>query len=257
MLSIRDVHFSYRGKAILTGLSLDVQDGEHVGLVGPNGAGKSTLIKIISGVLRPASGSVHINGADITAMRPHERARLVAVVPQETHLPAGMTVLDLVLLGRNPHMKLLQWEGPDDRAVAIRAMELTNIDQMADRYLSTLSGGERQRAVVAMALAQESPVLLMDEPTSSLDLAHQAKVLDMVAELHQKRRGAVLIAMHDLTLAAQYCHRLVMLSEGRTYAQGQPSEVLTVENISKVYGASVFVLPHPTGGTPVVVGRRE
>ena len=177
----------------------------------------------------------------------------MSVVPQNPQLPKGFSVLDLVLMGRNPHLKLLQFEGRRDLEVASRAMELTETSHLATRALDTLSGGERQRAVVAMALAQEAQVMLLDEPTSSLDLAHQTGVMDLVKGIHRERGGAVLIAMHDLTLAAQYCHRLVMLAEGRSFAEGPPRDVLTEDNVSRVYGAEVRVLPHPVGGTPVVL----
>jgi len=189
----------------------------------------------------------------VAALEPSERARLVSVVPQNPTLPESFTVLDLVLMARNSHLRLLQWEGRADVAVAMRAMEATETATLAERTVGTVSGGERQRAVVAMALAQEAPVLLLDEPTSNLDLAHQTGIMDMIAKVMLERGAAVLVAMHDLTLAAQYCDRLLMLADGRSYSEGTPSEVLTVENISAVYGTRVFVLAHPEGGTPVVL----
>ncbi len=233
-----------------------VDDGEIVGLVGPNGAGKTTLLRLVSGVLKPDAGRIVIRSTDVSTVASGNRARLVAVVPQDPQLPLSFRVIDLVLMGRNPHLKLLQSEGQGDLEIASRAMNLTNVEHLADRTLDTLSGGERQRAVVAMALAQEAPLLLMDEPTSSLDLSHQTRVLDMVVGVQEKRGGAVLIAMHDLTLAAQYCDRVVMLSHGTVYAEGPPQHVLTAENVGAVYGTEVFVMSHPTEGTPVVVGTR-
>lgn len=256
MLQIDNIHFAYRGQKILDGLTMHVGDGEIVGLVGPNGAGKTTLLRLVSGVLEPDAGWIVIGRADVATVSSGERAKLVAVVPQDPQLPLSFRVLDLVMMGRNPHLRLLQWEGEDDLETASRAMSLTNVEHLADRTLQTLSGGERQRAVVAMALAQEAPLLVMDEPTSSLDLSHQTSVLDMIADVQDKRGGAVLIAMHDLTLAAQYCDRLVMLSQGRAFAEGPPGDVLTAENVGAVYDTEVFVLSHPTEGTPVVVGTR-
>ena len=253
MLRVDHLSFAYPGNTILQDLDLTVRDGELVGVVGPNGSGKTTLLRLITGVLSPAAGQVWIGQQDLSALSARERAQLTSVVPQDPRLPVGFTVLDLVLMGRNPHMKLLQWEGSRDLAIAGRAMELTGVDHLADRVLETLSGGERQRAVVAMALAQEAPVLLLDEPTSNLDLAHQIRIMDMVLSVQASRGGAVLVALHDLTLAAQYCAQIVMLADGRSYAQGPPGDVLTPENISAVYGAKVFVLPHPQGGTPVVL----
>jgi iron complex transport system ATP-binding protein len=257
MLQVEKIQFAYKGQKILDGLDMRLDDGEIVGLVGPNGAGKTTLLKLISGVLRPDAGRIVIGGVDVSSVSSGDRAKLTAVVPQDPQLPLSFRVLDLVLMGRNPHLKLLQWEGQKDLEMASRAMSLTNVEHLADRTLETLSGGERQRAVVAMALAQEAPLLLMDEPTSSLDLAHQTRVLDMIVDVQEKRGGAVLIAMHDLTLAAQYCDRVVMLSHGAVHAEGTPGEVLTAENVGAVYGTAVYVMSHPTEGTPVVVGTRR
>ncbi len=253
MLVAEDIRFTYGGTAVLDGLDLEVRAGEMLGVVGPNGSGKTTLLRLISGVLQPAGGRIAIGGRDVAALEPSERARLVSVVPQNPTLPESFTVLDLVLMARNSHLRLLQWEGRADVDVALRAMEATETSALAERTVGTVSGGERQRAVVAMALAQEAPVLLLDEPTSNLDLAHQTGIMDMVATVMLERGAAVLVAMHDLTLAAQYCDRLLMLADGRSHSEGPPSEVLTAENISAVYGTQVFLMAHPQGGTPVVL----
>ena len=253
LLKVDDIHFGFNGTPVLNGLDLEVADGEMVGVVGPNGSGKTTLLRLVSGVLRPSEGRILIDGEDLADLTPGRRARLVAVVPQNPRLPLGFSVLDLTLMGRNPHLKLLRSEGDRDFDIAYWALELTEVAHLADRRLDTLSGGGQQRVVVAMALAQQAPVLLLDEPTSNLDLAHQVGIMDMVSALQKKNGGGVLVALHDLTLAAQYCDRLVMLAEGLSFAEGAPDEVLTVENVSKVYGAEVFVLRHPQGGTPVVL----
>jgi iron complex transport system ATP-binding protein len=253
MLTVRGLKFSYKGSAVLDGLDLDVREGEMVGVVGPNGAGKTTLLRLVTGVLRSSGGRILMGGTDMGALSPSERARLVSVVPQNPELPLSFSVLDLVMMGRNPHLRLLQWEGRGDLEIATRAMDITETRHLAGRSLGTLSGGERQRAVVAMALAQEAPFLLLDEPTSNLDLAHQTRVMDMVRDVQRRRGGGVLLAMHDLTLAAQYCDRLVLLADGRCYAEGAPGTVLTRESIARVYGTEVHVLSHPQGGTPVVL----
>ena len=232
---------------------MKVGNGDLVGIVGPNGSGKTTLLRLVTGVLSPQSGKILVDGADLTTLSTKQRARLVSIVPQDPQLPLSYTVLDLVLMGRNPHLKLLQWEGRRDLEIAIHAMEMTGIDHLAGRAIGTLSGGERQRAVVAMALAQEAPVMLLDEPTSSLDLSHQSRVMDLVRKAQRERGGSVLVAMHDLNLAAQYCDRLVMLSNGRCYVDGVPGDVLTPEHIYNVYGVRVAVLSHPVTGVPVVV----
>ena len=256
MLRAEGLRFGYGAEVVLDGVGLEVGRGELVGLVGPNGSGKTTLLRVISGVLRASAGRVSVDGREVVDLKPGDRARLVSVVPQNPQLPDGFTVMDLVLIARNSHLKLLQWEGRGDLEAAKRAMEATSTLGLADRSLGAISGGERQRAVVAMALAQDTPVMLLDEPTSNLDLAHQTGIMDLVVRLMEERGTAVLVAMHDLTLAAQYCDRLIMLSEGRCYAAGPPSEVLTAENIEAVYGTEVYLVPHPLGGTPVVLPAR-
>jgi iron complex transport system ATP-binding protein len=232
---------------------MDAGAGELVGIVGPNGAGKTTLLRLISGVLRPSQGRIVVQGTDLASLKARERATLVAVVPQSPQLPSGLRVIDLVLMGRNPHLGLLEWESRHDLEVARLVMEQTDIGRLADRPIGRLSGGERQRVLIALALAQEAPVLLLDEPTASLDLSHQAAIMDLVKSVQRQRGGCVVLSMHDLTLAAQYCDRLVMLSRGRSYLQGPPRSVLTQEAILSVYGAQVHILPHPQGGTPVVL----
>ena len=253
MLKAEDLHFEYRDGPVLEGVDLEVHAGELVGIVGPNGVGKTTLLRLLSGARSPTRGSIRIEGADLSSLKAGPRAKLVSMVPQNPQLPLSFGVLDLVLMGRNPYLKVFQWEGRHDLEVARRAMELTGTAHLEARAVGTLSGGERQRAIVAMALAQETPVLLLDEPTSSLDLAHQTAIMDLVRDVQRQRGGAVVVSMHDLTLAAQYCDRLAMLSRGRVYSEGPPEVVLTRENISSVYGAHVFILRHPKGGMPVVL----
>ncbi len=254
MLQIEGIEFGYGERQVLAGIDLDVGETELVGVVGPNGCGKTTLLRLISGALKPSKGRIRIADRDVSEVTPRDRAHMVAVVPQNPPVPTGYTISDLVLMGRNAHLKLLQWEGKKDFEAVDRAMALTETLDLADRVAGTLSGGERQRAVIAMALAQEAPLLLLDEPTASLDLSHQIKVMDLVRDLHGKRGGAVVVAMHDLTMAARYCTRLVMLRDGKVGFEGRPDEVLTEENIAEVYGADVVVLRNPRVGGPVVVG---
>ena len=253
MLEVNNIGFSYPNGAVLDGLSLEVAEGETVGLVGPNGSGKTTLMRLVTGVLYPETGDVRVGGLSMAGLSSKERAKRVAIVPQNPQLPLSFSVLDLVLMGRNAHLGLLQWEGERDVKIAVEAMETTETLHLASRAIDTLSGGEQQRAVVATALAQQAPVLLLDEPTSSLDLAHQSKVMELVGQTQRRRGGVVLMGMHDLTLAGQYCDRIVMLAEGRAYASGRPRDVLTAKNIRDVYDADVTVMSHPTTGTPVVV----
>ncbi len=252
-LAARDMWFSHGERAVLSGMSVRVEPGEVVGVLGPNGCGKTTLIRLITGSLRPDAGRIEVDGADLSALSPGERARLVAAVPQDPVAPAGFTVAELVMMGRNPHLGLLQAEGDEDRAAAASAMERAGLSEMAHRPVGRLSGGERQRVFFAMALCQRAPVLLLDEPTSNLDLAAQASVMSLAREACADRGGAVLLAMHDLTLAAQWCDRLVLIESGAARAAGPPAEVLTPGAVREVYGAEVVVAPHPRGGGPVVL----
>lgn len=241
--------------AALREVSAELSAGEVAGLVGPNGSGKTTFIRAVTGVAKLAGGSVRVGGRELSGIRQNELARLLAVVPQDPALPPAFTAIECVMMGRTPHLRLLQNEGPADLQAARKAMIATDTWGFADRMLGELSGGERQRVVVARALAQETPVLLLDEPTTHLDIGHQASVLALVRRAARTDGKAVLAVVHDLTLAAQYCDRLVMLSGGRVVAQGAPADVLREPLLREVYGAQVSVFPHPQTGLPVVAPR--
>ena len=247
-----DVAFSYGEGTVLEGLNLTVARGSLLALTGPNGAGKSTLLRLIAGVLRPARGTLQVLGSDFPALSPRARAKLVAVVPQSPELPAGTAALEVVLMGRNPHLGLLAWETEADLEIALQAMRITGTEELADRLIDHLSGGERQRVAIALALAQQTPVVLLDEPTANLDLAYQPAVMSLFGELAAAGR-TVVVAMHDLTLAAQFAHRVALLSGGRCRYVGTPEEVLTADHIRHAYGAAVRIIDHPDTHTPVVV----
>lgn len=249
----QDIHFAYGKQRVLEGLELAVEKGEILGLVGPNGSGKTTLIRIISGVSKPQRGEVYLAGEPLVTLPPRDRARLVATVPQSPVVPHGFTSLEVVLMGRNPHLKLLQWEGPKDLETSRRVMELTETWEFRNRLLSSLSGGERQRVFIARALAQETSLLLLDEPTANLDVGYQTTIMDMVDRIRRESKVTVIAAIHDLSLAARYCHRLIMLSQGRVVAEGSPKDVLTGENIERVYHTRVCLVPHPVHGTIAVL----
>jgi iron complex transport system ATP-binding protein len=242
----------------LRDLSIAINAGELLGLVGPNGCGKTTLIRAVTKVVKPASGEVLLCGDDVDSLPQAEIARRVAVVPQEPLLPEAFTALECVLMGRTPHLKLLENEGARDFDAARAAMERTGTWTLAARRVDELSGGERQRVVVARALAQETPVLLLDEPTAHLDIGHQASVLGLMRALCRDEGKAVLAVVHDLTLGAAYCDRLVMLRPGGTVAaEGSAEQILRPELLEEVYGTAVDVFPHPRTGRPVVAPRME
>lgn len=241
----------------LTGFSAELGAGEIVGLVGPNGSGKTTLVRAVTGTVRLASGELLFDGQSVSDLSAAALARRIAVVPQTPLLPERFSVLDCVLMGRTPHLRLLESESVADLAIARQAMVATDVWSIADRLIGEISGGERQRVVIARALAQQTPVLLLDEPTAHLDIGHQAVVLAMARGLCRDEGKAVLAIVHDLTLAAQYCDRLIMLHRGEVVAQGTPDEVITPEVLREVYGTRAAVFPHPETGRPVVAPSVE
>ena len=254
MIIAESISHKYRNHPALRGIDIEVKSGEILGVVGPNGSGKTTLLKILSGVLKPTSGSVLINGLNIFSVDSTTRAKVISVVPQNAQIPDEITVMDAVLAGRNPHLGLFQWEKESDYKIAEEALKLARIEDLSSRHVHELSGGERQRMIVAMALAQDCRVMLLDEPVTSLDIQHQYSVMDLINTLVNDRMECAVMSMHDLTLAGQYCDRLMMLSDGMVLFEGSPKDVLTEDNILMVYGVNVSVISHPQTGTPVVMG---
>jgi iron complex transport system ATP-binding protein len=253
-ITARGVRVRYGRRVAVEGVDLEVAAGEWVALVGPNGAGKTSLLRALAGVVA-CRGEIEIGGRLRQEWRRREAARLVALVAQHPVLPGGMTAAEYVLLGRTPHLGYLAAERAGDVAAALAALERLDAAALAARPLGSLSGGERQRVVLARALAQQSQVLLLDEPTASLDIGHQQQVLDLVEGLRRERGMAVLGALHDLTLAAQYADRLVLLDAGRVAAEGTAAEVLTPAALTRFSGARVAVLRGP-GGEMVVAPSR-
>jgi iron complex transport system ATP-binding protein len=256
-LSIEDVTIRYEARLVLRHISLDVNPGEVLALIGPNGVGKSTLIRASSGSLKPIGGRVTIDGQDVQRLRVEDRAKAIAVVPQAMRLPELFSVFETVLMGRTPYLGWLGRESEKDRAVVQAALDRTCTLELAERPIGELSGGEQQRVLIARALAQSARTLLLDEPTAHLDLKHQASVLSLVCDLAHAEHHAVLIALHDLNLAAQYADRVALLSNGTIAALGTPTEVLTEENLSPAYGLRITVYEHPAHGAPLVHAEHQ
>jgi ABC-type cobalamin/Fe3+-siderophores transport system ATPase subunit len=252
MLTIESLYVAYGEKVVLHDFSLKLAPGEIVALIGPNGAGKSTLIRAISGVIKIQSGRVAYNGQDLTELSPTERARILGVVPQARQLGGAFTVEQTVLLGRTAYMNWLGQAQEEDRAQVREAMINTKTEHLAQRRIAELSGGEQQRVLLARTLAQTTPVLLMDEPTTHLDLKHQASLLALVRDLAKESNLAILMALHDLNQVSLYADRVALLVEGRLIAVGTPEEVLTIERISEAYQTPVQIVPHPESGTPLI-----
>jgi iron complex transport system ATP-binding protein len=253
VLSLDDASFSYGGPRVLEGLYLHVGPGETVAVLGPNGSGKTTLLRLGCGTLRPTSGTVRLAGMDPARMAPKERARMVAVVPQDNPLLFEFSAHEVVLMGRSPHLGILGLDGPADRAIVEQAMEITEVAALGERPFRTLSGGERQRVIIARALAQQPCVLLLDEPTAFLDLRHQLGVYQVLERLSREAGLAMVVASHDLNLAARFCRRMVLLSRGRIAADGAPHDVLRPDILRDVYGVTAAVREDPTTGRPFVV----
>lgn len=241
----------------LSGLSLGVERGSLTGLLGPNGCGKTTLLKLMAGVLRPRHGAIRIEGHAIDTMPLRQRAQRLAVVPQETHPAFDYTALEMVLMGRHPHLGTFQLEGPDDYAIAYEAMTATGTAHLAARPYMTLSGGEKQRVIIASAVAQQPDALLLDEPTASLDLAYQLDVATLLTHLNRNRDVTMVLATHDLNLAASLCDALVLMRAGRILAQGATREVLTEAAIRQLYSVEADVRFHETSGHLTVVPIRR
>jgi iron complex transport system ATP-binding protein len=241
VIALADVSVRFGTAEVVRRISLDVPRGEWLGLIGPNGAGKTTLLRALGGLV-PYDGNAAVDGRDVRASARRELSRRLALVPQTPHVPDELTVSEYVLLGRTAHIAYLATERRADREAAHRALVRLDLEGFAERRLGSLSGGELQRVVLARALAQEAPVLLLDEPTSALDLGHQQQALELVDRLRQEDGLTVVAAMHDLTLAAQYADRLLLLDRGEVVAAGSADEVLSEELIARHYGAQVRVV---------------
>jgi iron complex transport system ATP-binding protein len=241
----------------LDNVSVNIERGSLTGLLGPNGCGKTTLLKLLSGVLRPEHGTVSLNGISLTGRSRRDIARHLAVVPQETHPAFDYTVMEMVLMGRHPHLGVFELEGPRDLALAHDALTATGTEHLATRAYMTLSGGEKQRVVIASALTQAPDVLLLDEPTASLDLGYQLEVGSLLRRLNRERGVTMVLATHDLNLAASLCDRLILMRDGRLVAQGATRDVLTASTIRRIYDVDADVSFHAPAGHITVTPLRR
>ncbi|MCW4022068.1 MAG: ABC transporter ATP-binding protein [archaeon] len=247
-LTIDDVNCSYGSVEILNDISFEVKSGEFLGILGPNGSGKTTLLKSISRVLKPKKGTILIDEQNIYNMKSIELAKQMAVVPQSSPISFDFTALEVVLMGRNPHMKRFQMEGKSDLETAKESMQVTRTWDFADRPITELSGGEIQRVIIARALTQEPQILLLDEPTTHLDISNQLEIMDMIKRLSITQKLLIVAVFHDFNLAARYCDSIILMKQGKIIAAGKADETLTSENLKKVFSVNTIVKKHPITG---------
>jgi iron complex transport system ATP-binding protein len=252
MLEIDRLSVVYGARTILRDVSLDLHAGQVIALIGPNGAGKSTLVRAVSGVAPLHSGQIRLAGQRLSALSPAQRARLMAVVPQARNLPPAFTAWETVLLGRTPHLNWLGQTSAQDEARAHQAMERTDTLSLADRPMGELSGGEQQRVMLARALAQSAPLLLLDEPTAHLDLQYQVSLLDLAADLAHHDGYAVLLVLHDLNLVSRFANRVALLVRGELQAFGLPDDVLQAETLSRAYQLPLHIIASPADGQRLI-----
>jgi iron complex transport system ATP-binding protein len=252
-VELQGLRVSYGQRSVLEGIDLTIERGELLALLGPNACGKTTLLRAIAGTIGCTAGDVALDGSDVSRMSHAERARRVAVVAQAPSLPEGFSAFECVLMGRTPHLRLLDSEGPRDHLVARAAMEHAGCWELRDRDVAHVSGGERQRIMIARALAQEPDLLLLDEPTSHLDVQHQVETFVVVSKLCREQRLTAVAVVHDITLAAAFADRVAIMSEGRIAAIGSPEAVVRPDVLRRVYGIAMRVIDHPITGRPIAV----
>jgi len=253
VLEAQNLTIAYAGRTVIDGLDLTITQGQITTFVGANGSGKSTLLKALGRILKPAAGKVMLEGRPISDLPTKEVARRLAILPQSPSAPAGITVRDLVMRGRNPHQTWARPWSTEDATVVTRALAETGLTEVADRDVSALSGGQRQRVWIALVVAQQAATLLLDEPTTYLDLTHQLSVLRLVRRINTDTGATVVMVLHDLSLAARYSDRLIVLADGAVVADGPPETVLTPETLLTAFALHARVVPDPITGTPLVV----
>lgn len=252
-LRTENITLGYDAATVIKELDMDVPTGEILTIVGPNGCGKSTLLRALARLIKPHGGGVYLDGTEISRLPTREIAKKLGILPQNPDAPEGLTVRELTAQGRYPHQSILQqWSKKDERAVE-NALEITGMTGLADRPLDTLSGGQRQRAWISMALAQETDTLILDEPTTFLDMAYQLEVLQLLERLNRHESRTILMVLHDLNNAARFSHHMIALRSGRVFASGSPEEVMTPEVLREVFSIEADIITEPRTGTPLCI----
>jgi len=252
-LGTQALRMGYGQRIIIDSLDLTIPTGSVTAIVGPNGCGKSTLLSGLARLQAPIKGSVLLNGKAINTMRSRDVARLLALLPQDAMAPDGLTASELIRFGRQPHQGLLRQWSEHDQAIVQAALDVADLKDLADRPLDSMSGGQRQRAWIAMAIAQDTPLLLLDEPTSALDLGHQIEVLELIQQLARVGKTVVMV-VHDLSSACRYADHIIAMKSGEIIAQGHPSSIVTSELVENLYGVRCTLIQDPLSGTPIIAG---
>lgn len=253
MIKIEGLHFSYGDKRVLKEINLYLTRGDFIGIIGPNGSGKSTFLKTLSGYLPADKGVIYLDNYLLNKVSNEDLARIMAVVPQDTNVDYNFKVYDLIMMGRRPYQNRWGMVSEQDREIVSEVMEMTDTQGFSQENINKLSGGERQRVIIARALAQEPDILLLDEPTASLDINYQGEIFDLLAKLNRYRGITIILVSHDLNLSGQYCDRLILLKDGQVYKTGIPTEVLRSETIAEVYQSDVIIEENPFTGKPYLI----
>ena len=253
LLTVKNLYGGYHRLPIVKNVSLEIKQGDFIGIIGPNGSGKTTLLRLLSRILTPQKGTITLSGEKISGMKLKEFCKRTAFVPQDTLVNFSFTAYEIVLLGRIPHLGRLETETKKDFAIAEKSLRLTDTLSLKEKMINELSAGERQRVMIAKALTQEPVLLFLDEPTSHLDIGHQIKILNLIRGLNKGKRLTIAIVLHDLNLASEYCSKILLLNNGSIFKIGKPAEVLTYENIEEVYRTVVLVNKNPVSGNPHVL----
>ncbi|MFH1784347.1 MAG: ABC transporter ATP-binding protein [bacterium] len=253
ILSISQLICRYGNIVAVDGIDFGIKKGEFIGIIGPNGSGKSTILKAIMKSIKPESGNIYLRGTDTKHLKAKQIAQSIAVVPDETHVSFAFTAFDVVMMGRMPYLGRFDFETKKDEEIVEECTRRTGTIDLKERFINELSSGERQRVIIAQALAQEPDIILLDEPTTHLDINHEVGIFDLLKDLKKKMNLTIIAVLHDLNIASLYCDRLLLLKEGKLVIEGSPDKVITEENIGKVYKTDVSVKKHPKFDTPYVM----